>query len=186
MTPIMQLNDEHQVIRTAMNVLATLRDTIRQQGRIESEKMALILDFFEQYVERIHHHKEEAYLFPELENIGVSRHQGPIGVMLREHETARHLVKSIKHNFALVEKPANRRQVLASMDDYLALLDRHIEKETNVLFQIAVMHLSQTRLETMQANFDKMLQKRRADYQRYPESIERLQATLQQAGSLTP
>jgi hemerythrin-like domain-containing protein len=41
-------------------------------------------------------------------------------------------------------------------DDYIALLDFHIEKENNVLFPMAIKHLPENMLVEMKNEFDKI------------------------------
>jgi hemerythrin-like domain-containing protein len=78
-------------------------------------------------------------LFPALEKAGVARDGGPIGVMLEEHEQGRQLVAKLKESVgccAAGDKTA-AVSVQHTIDDYVALLTRHIDKENNVLFQMA-------------------------------------------------
>ena len=55
-----------------------------------------LLEFFTVFVDKCHHGKEEELLFPALEQIGVERDKGPIGVMLKEHQQGREYVQKMK------------------------------------------------------------------------------------------
>ena len=48
------------------------------------EHLDQLFEFFGVFVDRCHHGKEEALLFPALEAVGIGNNGGPIGVMLRE------------------------------------------------------------------------------------------------------
>jgi hemerythrin-like domain-containing protein len=98
-----------------------------------------IIEFLSVFVDKCHHGKEEEFLFPALEKAGVASDGGPIGVMLEEHEQGRQLVAKLKESvgrYASGDKTA-AVSVQHTIDDYVALLTRHIDKENNVLFQMA-------------------------------------------------
>lgn len=60
-----------------------------------------MLEFFTVFVDKCHHGKEEEeLLFPAMEQAGVARDRGPIGVMLREHELGRECVRKMKAAFS--------------------------------------------------------------------------------------
>jgi len=46
-------------------------------------------------VDRCHQGKEEEFLFPSFESIGVPHEQGPVGVLLHEQEQGRRLIAQI-------------------------------------------------------------------------------------------
>ena len=76
-----------------------------------------------------HHAKEERSLFPAMVKAGVPSEGGPIGVMLAEHVQGREYVR------AMAEGTGSARSRAAWA--FVTLLRAHIDKENNVLFQIA-------------------------------------------------
>ena len=89
--------------------------------------------------------KEEKALFPEIEKF-VPREGGPTGMMIIEHED---LVKSIQ-NF---KKTKNFGEMGKIGDHIISLLRQHIDKENNILFMIADMHLDDVQKETILEKF---------------------------------
>ena len=94
--------------------------------------------FSQTFVDRCHHGKEEMCLFPCLEQRGIPREGGPIGVMLMEHEMGRRLVRAIEDAVRRHEAgEASRDEVFARVREYVDLLEGHILKEEEVLFRMA-------------------------------------------------
>jgi len=91
----------------------------------------MALDFLRNFVDRRHHAKEEKHLFVKLEQRGIAREGGPIGVMLAEHEQGR---KCVRAAAAALRKAAQGDLAAAGtvahdLVDYVLLLRSHIDKE---------------------------------------------------------
>lgn len=131
MSPAEELRHEHDVI------LLVLQGAERQAALQAPKQINLneLLDFFENFIDRCHHAKEERYLFPKMEERGIPNQGGPIGVMLSEHSKGRALVAAMKEKLTRwhVDKQtlADLKKVLL---EYVGLLRLHIDKENNVLF----------------------------------------------------
>jgi hemerythrin-like domain-containing protein len=130
------LSDEHRVIERALAVLQKL--TIRPVEKSLDcwEKM---LDFFSHFADQCHHFKEEQVLFPAMEERGIPRDGGPIGMILMEHEEGRGLVRLMLAAIALMEtKNEVPKEILVDKAKaYVQLLKDHIQKEDEILFKIA-------------------------------------------------
>jgi len=79
------LKEEHALIERALAVLERVLIKIEQGHLLDLALMARLTEFFEEFADHAHHRKEEEVLFPALEEHGVPRDGGPIGVMLMEH-----------------------------------------------------------------------------------------------------
>lgn len=130
------LIDEHRVIE---RVLAVVEKLTRApvENSLASWKKAL--DFIRQFADQCHHLKEEKILFPAMEEHGIPREGGPIGVMLMEHEEGRGYVRAMVAAVALCEakNEAAKETLLGNAKAYLRLLKEHIQKEDEILFKIA-------------------------------------------------
>ena len=62
---------------------------------MRQEVLANLQEFFRLFADQCHHGKEEELLFPLLEQKGIPRTGGPIGVTLHEHEEGRALVRQM-------------------------------------------------------------------------------------------
>jgi hemerythrin-like domain-containing protein len=97
------------------------------------------LDFFSHFADQCHPFKEERVLFPAMEERGIPRDGGPIGMMLMEHEEERGLVRLMLAAIALMEtKNEVAKEILIDKAKaYVRLLKEHIQKEDEILFKIA-------------------------------------------------
>ena len=159
MNAINELLAEHKAVRLTLDILKEIGQHIDATGKISNtEHVEQLFEFFSTFVDRCHHGKEEELLFPALEQVGVSREGGPVGVMLNEHQQGRDLVAKMKTAFSqYLEGDGNAaRHFKKHADAYITLLDFHIDKENNVLFPLAVKHLSADTLVEMKKGFDKI------------------------------
>lgn len=110
-----------------------------QTGGFDAETFRSGVDFIRNYADAWHHAKEEDLLFPALEEEGMPREGGPIAVMLHEHVLGRTYVRQMaEHLDAAVNGNDEARQhVLRFALAYANLLTQHIQKENNILFNMA-------------------------------------------------
>ena len=130
------LSQEHRVIERVLAVVETLT-TRPVEGLVENWKKAL--DFIRNFADQCHHFKEEKVLFPAMEEHGIPSEGGPVSVMLTEHEEGRAYVRSMLAALSLAEagNQAAKEKLIGNAKAYLRLLREHIQKEDEVLFQIA-------------------------------------------------
>jgi len=105
-----------------------------------------LLRYFVEYVDGCHNKKEESHLFPLLEERGVSRQDGPLGVMLQEHTRSKELLARLK---PLADTYAGGDDsVLEELSrvygEYIALLKQHFWKENDILYPMGERALSQS------------------------------------------
>lgn len=118
-TLIRELRGEHAVI------LSKLEDFAHRLDGGEPPDLAKFLEFFDEYVERRHHAKEEGQLFarmredPFLKTI--------VDGLLEEHENERRMVEHLRSG-------GDAAQILAI---YLENLRWHIIKENTIVFKSA-------------------------------------------------
>jgi hemerythrin-like domain-containing protein len=130
------LSDEHRVIERVLAVLQKLT-TRPVENSLDCWRKAL--DFFSRFADQCHHLKEEKILFPAMEEHGIPRDGGPIGMMLIEHEEGRGYVRTMTAALTLAEATdeAAKDSLLNNARAYLRLLREHIQKEDEILFRIA-------------------------------------------------
>lgn len=130
------LSDEHRVIERVLDALQRLT-AVPVNPLLEQWRKAL--DFFRHFADQCHHFKEEKVLFPALEEHGIPREGGPIGMMLAEHEEGRGHVRSMIDAVEQVAKGngAASTTLLDHARAYVTLLREHIQKEDDILFRMA-------------------------------------------------
>ncbi|HBG19927.1 MAG TPA: hemerythrin [Desulfobulbaceae bacterium] len=155
MNPITELQHEHEAVRTALAILSVMADTAKIEGRLDIDAVDDLLEFLRVFVDRCHHGKEEKLLFPALEEVGIGRNGGPIGVMLAEHRLGRQAIAGMGSALmAYWEGDSDAAERFAAhAAAYHELLDRHIDKENNVLFVLAERHLSAELLAVLAEEF---------------------------------
>jgi hemerythrin-like domain-containing protein len=137
-TATSRLRDEHRQILAVAEAMTSLV-AAADAGQWDVDAFADCVTFIRLFTDACHHGKEEDLLFPELEKGGLPHDQGPIAVMLHEHEQgrayARHMAHSLDGARAGDEKArATLRNAAAG---YVHLIRGHILKEDNVLFEMA-------------------------------------------------
>lgn len=157
MKAIQELRMEHDAVRLTLKALDRICQKIELSGKLDDpQDVDHLLEFFTVFVDKCHHGKEEELLFPTLEQIGVGRDKGPIGVMLTEHQLGRECVREMKAAFSQFKAGVASAAVdfTRTARDYISLLDQHINKENNVLFPLAEKQLSEAKLAELLKGFE--------------------------------
>jgi hemerythrin-like domain-containing protein len=156
-----QLKDEHEGVKLMFQILDKISERHKATGDLNTDHLVDIIEFFKIFVDKCHHGKEEDLLFPAMEQAGIPR-QGPIGVMLAEHEEGRGYVKAI--NNALERFMAGDKSAAAEITDnaegYTELMLSHIDKENNILYPMGDQRFSKEKDEELFEGFEKLEEER--------------------------
>jgi len=154
--PIQILVDEHTVILSVLDSLEKVAAGDERGGGFSREFYEKAFDFFPAFADTCHHGKEEAQLFPLLEERGIPREGGPIGCMLAEHDDGRAHVKAVKKALpkAAQGDRAAQETVRSEALAFASLLRNHIFKENNILFTMADRVLSAQDKELLEKKFN--------------------------------
>lgn len=154
MTATRQLRDEHEGILTMLGLI----ENIVAKPKPPTDHLQQVVEFLQVFADRCHHGKEEDLLFPAMEKAGIARNNGPIGVMMMEHQTGRSYIKAM--NEALAEYKMDKTQALTVIREnaltYTRLLRNHIDKENNILFNMADRVLSDKEQKDLLVRFDQV------------------------------
>jgi hemerythrin-like domain-containing protein len=131
-TATANLENDHVHILQLINVM----ERITQLKQVEVSHLESIVSLIRNYADGLHHAKEEKLLFPKMVEKGYSFEQGPIAVMLHDHEEGRNFVRGMAEHIALYKEGniSALDGVFSNMKGYIDLLRAHIAKENNVLF----------------------------------------------------
>jgi len=134
-----ELRTEHRAIERMLAVLEAAAGRLEAGQRVRADLFREAVDFVRNFADRCHHSKEEDNLFLRLEEKGVPRHGGPIGVMLLEHGQGREYVRAIADAIDAYEggDGVAVRTVAENARGYVELLRGHIWKEEEILFPAA-------------------------------------------------
>jgi hemerythrin-like domain-containing protein len=138
-TAINVLRGEHRSITVVLQALKQLADAL-QDASLQPEFPVLhaMLDYIEQYPERLHHPKEERYLFARLE--ARAPEATPLIDALRaEHEWGAEQLAGLRRALARVEIgwSGARADFRKALDDYREFQGLHMRKEERELLPLA-------------------------------------------------
>jgi hemerythrin-like domain-containing protein len=141
---IEQLKAEHRAIKGMLEVLDEVCRRLQAGERAEPEHLNQLVGFFREFADGCHHGKEEEIFFPALEQAGIPKEGGPIGVMLYEHDKMREAMNGLagavqRYQTGDIKAAAD---LIRHASDYAAMLRSHIEKEHHALFKMAEAYLS--------------------------------------------
>ncbi|MBI4535623.1 MAG: hemerythrin domain-containing protein [Ignavibacteriae bacterium] len=149
---------EHSAILTMLDILDAACNKLDSGTQVDPEDFEAMVGFLKEFADACHHKKEESFLFPALEQSGVPREHGPIGVMLTEHDLGRKYIRGLGQSIEAY-KSGNKDATLGLMSNargYINLLRMHIEKENGVLFPLADQRLSEQVQSELMKNFQRI------------------------------
>ena len=143
--PLEILKKEHKDV---LEVLDNLEKNLEDKDTKSAEKNILVL---EKEFEKHSLNKEEKVLFLEIEKF-MPREGGPTGMMILEHKDLTESIKKFKgaiklKDFAMLNETGTR---------IIGLLRQHIDKEDNILFMMADMHLDDRQKKAILEKFKKI------------------------------
>lgn len=178
MTPTEELMNEHRAILSALDVTEAICRQIDEGKPCPADDVARILEFLKTFADRCHHAKEENLLFPALEEAGVPKERGPIGVMLSEHALGRKYISLMSEALEGVRSHSvSAPGALASnARAYINLLRAHIMKENEVLFPLAERRLSAVVQENLSSAFARYEEEEigRSEHERFHSMLREL------------
>ena len=162
MRPTQQLMEEHRAIQTMLGILSSACRKLEAGEAVDPDDLEQMLEFIQVFADRCHHGKEEDLLFKAMEEAGVPREGGPIGVMLLEHDQGRQFVRGMREALAQYRAgdPRGRSAFVHNARSYVALLSQHISKEDNILYPIADMHLTEEQQRELAEGFARVEEER--------------------------
>ena len=135
-----ELSEDHKKILASLDELEKAVDA----SSLDLGKVRAFLDFTKNFAEP-HHHKEEEVLFPKLEEKGMPRDGGPIGMMLIEHEEKRAHIREITGGV----ESGDAEKIKTHARAVVSLMREHIYKEDNILYPCARDFLSDEELSAL-------------------------------------
>ena len=149
------LYEEHPIIMKVLECLQKIVAEAEENGKLNCDSANQAIDFFRNFADGCHHAKEEERLFIVMQENGIPREGGPIGVMLMEHDDGRKFVGGMA---GAVEQASNGDgdaidKFAENARDFIALLRAHIDKEDQVLFPMAEQVLNEQVAETLLSDF---------------------------------
>ncbi len=156
MDPIEVLKNEHTAIERMLKVLIVASQKAETDEELDVDLFEKAIDFIRTFADKCHHAKEEGVLFPLIEERGVPKEGGPIGMMLQEHDMGRSYVRGMveslrKYKFG---DKSQANAVSRNAEGYVNLLSQHIQKENDILYPMGEHVISDSDRETLTKKFE--------------------------------
>jgi len=185
MRPTDTLKAEHRVIERVLAVLNQASDKLARNEPIDPTVFTQSVDFIRTFADRCHHIKEEDSLYRRMGERGFPTDSGPIAVMLAEHEEGRRYVRGL----ADAAERYGRGETAAADDivhnarGYADLLAQHIQKEDNIMYEIADSRLGPEDQRDLEQLFERLEQETigPGGHERYVALVAKLEQAVQRA-----
>src|SRR3989338_10703562 len=138
------LRKEHEIV---LEILDKIEEGMKNK---DIKSMACNIAILDKEFDKHSLNKEEKALFPEIEKF-IPRDGGPTGVMVMEHKELVELIKSFKENLKI--KDFEKLNEIGN--NILSILRPHIDKENNMLYMMADMHLGDKQKKAILEKFKK-------------------------------
>lgn len=144
------MHDHEYILKLTEVMLAMIK-----KENPDTEHVELALELVRKFADQFHHAKEEDLLFPLMEKKGFPVENGPVGVMLSEHEQGRTFIKEATDAVRLYKagNTASKNDIFKNLEGYALLLQNHIYKENNILFRMADEAFSPSEQDELLQNF---------------------------------
>lgn len=138
------LKDEHRAISAVLLGLNHLAD-MAQDPKLKPDFQVLrsMLRYIDEYPERLHHPKEEEFLFARLVRRSSEAHK-VIAELQREHVLGAQLIRELERQLMFFEEswPQGAADFLAMVHTYADFHWKHMRKEETQLLPLAERHLT--------------------------------------------
>jgi len=179
MEPIDKLVSEHQNILRGIDILEKASNRLDAGNVVAPEFFRQMIDFIREYADRYHHAKEEDILFKDMEKAGFPVDQGPVGVMLAEHDEGRAYIAGMEkanEGYASDDK-TQVDAIIENARGYIYLLRQHIDKEDNILYPMARNVLGESGIKAMIPRFEQVEAEKQGIEEKYIAILGKLEST---------
>ena len=171
------LVDDHEMIERAMDVLK--KELMKMPDKPhDSFVIRRAVDFLLEFGDRTHNRKEETVLFPLMVKHGIPE-DGPIRVMLMEHESERNLLAKMMTDISGLEKATVEEKEMFKQKgiEYLEIRANHIWKENDVLFNMGRQVFQEKENQYLMEEFDRISTSAYGEsaYQKFAQMLEEVE-----------
>src|ERR1039457_7544274 len=126
--PVEMLEAEHRVIQKMVAGMSVLADQLEGGEPMDVSLLESIVAFLRTFADRLHHGKEESFLFPALIRRGVPSQGCPIGGLTIEHQKGRVMVGELADAIRgyTVGEPLVHEDLVKSLRALVAFNPNHI------------------------------------------------------------
>lgn len=168
---------DHEMIERAMDVLK--KELMKMPDKPhDSFVIRRAVDFLLEFGDRIHNRKEETVLFPLMVKHGIPE-DGPIRVMLMEHESERNLLAKMMTDCSGLEMATIEEKEMFKQKgiEYLEIRANHIWKENDILFNMGRQVFQEKENQYLMEEFDRISTSAYGEsaYQKFTQMLEEVE-----------
>ena len=178
------LLEEHRLISSAIDVLERWAEAADQRQPVPRGALRELVTVLTEFVDHIHHEKEESILMKVLFDSGVAWNSEPMAGLRSEHDQERYLSEALRH---LAEQDDEwsehaRLHFVSIARELVAFQRRHIRTETTELYPLVRRQLAPVVQRELAGEFARFDQGIRSERERLLATIARLTSL----GAATP
>ena len=130
------LVDDHRLISRVLSAFGGFLDEAESSGVLDMVELNRFIVFFREFVELLHHEREEEILFPAMESVGYSKNGAPLAHIHDQHERECALLLRLRKLAVETSPPAAARQarVLETGRELIEFEQAHMQKENELLY----------------------------------------------------
>ena len=144
------LINEHKYVSRMLVVIRKVCFNLMENNEIDYEDFEKIINFVRNFADGHHHQKEEIFLFNKMvDHLGDTGKNVITHGMLVEHDLGRSYIRNLIEALEKYKNGDNEAKldIIANAISYATLLENHIHKEDNIIFNFAKRGLSKELLE---------------------------------------
>lgn len=155
--PVHSLTHEHIYILKVVDALSVIGREIERGKAMNLEIFPKIVQFMREFADKCHHAKEEAVLFPLMEDKGVPKTGCPLSALRAEHVKGRTLVAALEKATAapFTDSDETRKEICGVIKEIAHLYHDHIWKEDAMVFPMTDTMFSEDEFASMADAFEK-------------------------------
>ena len=146
------LINEHKYVSRMLVVIRKVCFNLMENNEVNYDDFEKIINFIKNFADGHHHQKEEIFLFNKMvEHLGDTGKNVITHGMLVEHDLGRSYISNLREALEKYKNGDNEAKldIIANAISYATLLENHIHKEDNVIFNFAKRALSKEILKTI-------------------------------------
>ena len=160
------LINEHKYVSRMLVVIRKVCFNLMENNEIDYDDFDKIISFVKNFADGHHHQKEEIFLFNKMvEHLGETGKNVITHGMLVEHDLGRSYIRNLTDALKKHKNGDNEAKldIIANAISYATLLENHINKEDNVIFNFAKRGLSKDIIEIIDKEFMEYEQKSKSE-----------------------
>lgn len=130
------LTDEHRLITRTVHALESFIEGVEAGGELDTFELNRFVVFLREFVDLVHHEREERILFPAMARLGYAKTGAPIAHIRDEHRQEHNILFQIRQA-AVRARPlssASRAHLVGLVRELIVFQREHIKKENELLY----------------------------------------------------